>query len=248
MPYLTTADTAAAGIFAQLQRARGLVLASAGNTFSEAEVAANQMELDAIVEGIDSLGQAEFAGRRLLDGSTSFTTSGVNASEIQDVKVLKKSVADDLAVDIQVTQQASQATDSYDNSVPLAGDATLLVSGSRGTTTFTLSTGASTQDIVDVFNAASHLTGVTAEVNGTTVDLTSPEYGSAATIEIETLQGTFVTTEGNSAQGTDAVATVNGQQLTADGTKAARRHVWGRFDHSVGSRCERNVNFLHGVR
>ena len=216
---LNTADTAASGIFAQLHRARGLVLASAGNTLSEAEVAANQLELDAILEGIDRLGQAEFSGRRLLDGSTSFATSGVNTSEIQGVKVLKKSTAGDLSIDIKVTQQAAQATDSYDNSAPLASDATLLVTGSRGTTTLTLSTGASTQDLVDVFNAASYLTGVTAEVNGTTVDLTSTEYGSAATIEIEALEGTFVTTEGNSTEGTDAVATVNGQQVTANGTK-----------------------------
>ncbi len=224
---LSTADTAVSGILSQLQTARGLVLASAGNTWSQAEVAANQMELNSILESIDRLGQAEFGGRRLLDGSTSFATSGVNTAEIQNVRVLKKSVADDISVDVNVTQQAAQATDSYDNSTPLASDTVLVITGSRGTTTLTLTAGASTQDIVDQFNAAAHLTGIAAAVNGSNVDLTSTEYGTDATIEIEPVEGSFVTTAGNSAAGTDAIATVNGQQVTGDGNELNVAAPWG---------------------
>lgn len=215
---LSTADGAALQVLTDLQSARALALASADGTLSASQVAANQLQIDSLLQGIDNLSKTEFSGRRLLDGTSSFRTSGVDTSEILDVDVLSKQTADDVTVAIEVTQQATQATDTYDNSTPLAADATLIVDGVRGSATFTLSSGATTQDIVDAFNSATYLTGISATVNGTDVELTSADYGSNATIEIEATTGTFNTASGNSAQGTDAVATINGQQYTGDGT------------------------------
>lgn len=215
---LNTADAAATEIVSQLQSARTLALEAVGGALSEAEVAANQIEIDSILQSIDSQARTEFAGRRLLDGSSGFRTSGYDPAEILDVDVLSKRTGDSVAVDVNVTVQAAQAIDTYDNSVALAADATLIVEGSRGSAVVSLSTGASTQDITDAFNAVSELTGITAAVNGTDVDFTSVEYGSDAVINIDVTDGTFATDGGNSAQGTDAVATVNGTQVTGDGT------------------------------
>ena len=200
---LSTADSAASEILGQLQVARGLALAAADNTLSDAEVAANQLQLDAIIEGVDKVARVEFSSRRLLDGSASFSTTNVDTADIRDVKVLKKTSADDVSVDVTVLQQATQASDSYDNSTPIASDVTLSVAGSRGATTVTLDAGASTQDISDAINDVAYLTGVTATVDGTTVEFDSTGYGSDATIDIDTIEGTFATTAGDRVEGTD---------------------------------------------
>ena len=214
---LSTADAAMSEITSQLQQARSLALEVAGGTLSSAEIAANQVELDSILRGIDTLSRTEFNGKRLLDGSSGFRAIGVDSSEIVDVDVLDKQTSSDVAIDINVTSLATQATDTYSGGA-LAADTTLIVEGSRGVTTISLSSGATLDDIADAFNAVSHLTGITAAVDGSDVDLTSSEYGSDAMIEIEATQGTFATTSGGSTTGTDAEATINGVAYTGDGT------------------------------
>ena len=124
-------------------------------------------------------------------------------------------------VAIDVIQQAAKASDTYNNATPLASDATLVVNGSRSAATVTLSAGATTQQIVDAFNDVTYLTGVRHAVNGTTVDFSSTEYGSDATINIQATTGAFATAQGNGVEGTDAIANVNGQQVVADGTTLA---------------------------
>jgi flagellin len=215
---LNTADSAAKSMLDQLQVARGLALSAADGTLTDDEIAASQLSLDTIIDSIDGFARTEFASRRLLDGSASFFVSGVDTSEIRDVDVLRKDTDGEATVAIEVVQQAAKASDSYNNSTPLAADATLLVNGSRGAATITLIAGATTQEIVDAFNDVAYLTGVSAGVNGTTVEFSSTEYGSDATIDIQPTAGNFVTAQGNNAQGTDAVAEVNGQQVVADGT------------------------------
>lgn len=215
---LDTADAAASEILTQLQSARGLVLEAAGGTLSDAEIAGVQVEIDSILTSIGSLAQTSYGGRRLLDGSSGFRVTGTDSAEIVDVDVLNKTTASDVIVSINVTSQATQATDTYDNAVPLAEDTTLIVTGSRGSTTLTLSAGAGTADIADAFNSVSALTGVEAAADGSDVDLTSIDYGSEAVIQIEVTEGTFVTNEGNQSQGTDVEATVDGQSLTGEGT------------------------------
>jgi flagellin len=215
---LSTADSAAKSMLNQLQVARGLALSAADGTLTDDEIAANQLSLDTIIDSIDSFSRTQFTSRRLLDGSAGFFVSGVDTADIRGVQVHKKNTAGDATVAIEVVQQAAQASDSYDNSTPLATSATLVVNGSRGAATITLAAGATTQQIVDAFNDVTYLTGVSASVNGTTVEFSSTEYGSDATIDIQATSGTFVTAEGNSAQGTDAIAEVNGQQVVGRGT------------------------------
>jgi flagellin len=214
---LSTADAAAGDILTQLQAARALALEAADSGISAEDLAAKQLELDSILDSVAQSSRVEFGGRRLLDGTSSFATSGVDTSEIKGVTITKKRSADDIAIVVQVTQQALQATDTYDNATPLAADATITLTGSRGSSTITLGAGSSTQAIVDAVNAETYLTGITAAVDGTDVDFTSTEYGSAATIEIEVIDGTFTTAGGNSVAGTDALATVNGISVTGDG-------------------------------
>ncbi len=215
---LSTAEATASEIVTQLQEARSKILEAADGSLSQADIAGNQVEVDQILDAVDVLTHTEFDGRRLLDGSQGFRTTGVDTSEILDVDVLDKQTTEDVSVSIEITQQATQATDSY-TSGTLGQDTTLVVTGPRGTATISLSNGDDTQTIADAFNAATYLTGVTAtRVDANQVDFATLDYGSAAELTIEATEGTFNTTNGGSAQGTDAVATINGQQVTGDGT------------------------------
>lgn len=214
---VSTADSAASQIVSQLGDARDLILEAAGGTLSSSEIAANQDQLDDILDSIDSLAGTEFNGRRLLDGSSGFRVSGVDTSAINDVDVIDKNTADDVTVDIEVTTQAQQATDSFTDGT-LGEDVTLSVEGPDGTTTISLSDGDTTQDIADAFNGVSELTGIEAErINGNQVDFNTIDFGSDAVIDIEATEGTFNTTAGGRTTGVDAVATINGQQVTGDG-------------------------------
>lgn len=213
---LSTADSTAGEILTQLQEARTLIFASADGTLSADELAANQIQVDQILDAVDKAAGVEFGSRRLLDGSSGFRTSGVDNTKLLDVDVLDKPTADDVTVNVDVTTQATQQTDRYSDG-GLNSDTTLIVEGPDGSTTIQLSDNADTQDIADAFNAATYLTGVTAvRIDSNTVDFTTVDYGSNATITIDVTAGSFDTTTTQS--GTDAVATINGQQVTADGT------------------------------
>ncbi|NOX53294.1 MAG: hypothetical protein GXP27_02425 [Planctomycetes bacterium] len=215
---LSTADSTANQILSNLQEARSLALEAAGGTLSASDVAANQVEIDSLLRAIDSLARTEFNGQRLLDGSSGFRVSGYDSSEILDVDVLDKQTADDVSVSINVTTQATQAHEEY-NGGSLTQDTTVVVTGPDGTATVSLSSGATTDDIAEAFNAVTYLTGITAtRVDSTTVEFDTVDYGSDATITMEVTQGSFSLDPTASSDGTDAVATINGQTVTADGT------------------------------
>jgi len=216
---LGTADKAASEIVSQLQSARSLVLQAAGGTLSSSEVAANQIEVDTILKSINSLAQTEFGGQQLLTGASGYLVSGTDNTTTLDVDVLSKSSSGDVTVDINVTTTATQATNDYQNGA-LGSDTTLIVTGSTGATTISLSSGATTDDITAAFNAVTHLTGISAtKVDANEVDFASVEYGTDESITVEATQGTFALTTSGTTTGTDAIATINGQSYTGSGSK-----------------------------
>lgn len=213
---LNTADTAASNIVSQLEEARTLALEVAGGTLDSSEIAANQNEIDTILDGINRLSKTDFNSQRLLDGSSGFRVSGVNSAQIKDVEVFSKATTSDVSVAMTVTTTALQGALDYDDGA-LAAAATLEINGPKGTATIELANGATTQEITDAFNAVSHLTGVTAtRVDALDIDFKTTAYGSGATFEINALAGAFATT--GTGTGRDAVATINGTSVTADGT------------------------------
>ena len=214
---VSTADSSIGQIVDQLQEARTLILQSAGGGQTAAEVAANQIEVDVIINNINSLSQVEFGGKRLLDGSSSFRAQGVDTTEYSSVNVLSKTTADDVTVNVEVTTQATQATDTFSGTI--AADTTFTIEGPEGSAVVSLSNGATDADITTAINSVAYLTGVDAVENGGNVDLATGDYGTAAEITITVSEGAFTTDVGNSADGTDAVATINGESVTGDGTK-----------------------------
>lgn len=213
-----TAANTAGQIVSQLTQAQTLASAVASGTLSSAQVGADQTQLDQIVNTITSLAGTSFNGTRLLDGSSSYQTVGVNSSQIANVQVLDRQTTSNVAVNVNVTSQATQATNSYSGGT-LAAAATVNVTGPSGTAAVSLASGSSTSAIAAAFNSASYLTGVNATaIDANNVSFNSFNYGSAAKISFSTTTGTFNPTTVGTTAGTDAQATINGQALTGNGT------------------------------
>ena len=215
---MNTADSAAAEVIAQLNAARTLALDAASGSLSHADVVANQIEVDHILNSINETAKVSFGDKRMLDGSASYRATGVDNSKIKDVDILGKASDDAVTLSINVTSTAQQATDSYTGGT-LMSDTTIQITGPEGAAAVTMSSGSTTTDIATAINAATYLTGINATmVDGTQVDFATNDYGSDASISIVATEGTFATTAGTTVTGTDAEATINGQTVTADGT------------------------------
>jgi flagellin len=105
----------------------------------------------------------------------------------------------------------------------LAQDAVFELAGKNGREVFSFQAGATITQIQTAVNALSDSTGVSAAINGTTLELTSTEYGSKSLVEValvsEAPGGTINAAIGNLTRqiGSDVVATINGIQATGDG-------------------------------
>jgi flagellin-like hook-associated protein FlgL len=232
---LGTADKAAGEIITQLQAARDLIVASAvGGTPAE-DIAANQIQVDSIINGIDTLSKTEFAGQQLLSGASSYRTSNLDTAEFVDVDILSKSTNSDVTINVTVDSQSSKATNSYtDGQIHDHDDdgTTIQVTGNLGTTTVDLFNHDETQDIADAFNAVSHLTGVVAtRIDDDQVDFASEDYGADQTIELVTTLGDFDFTTSGPISGTDLAGTINGESFAS--TDPVVRYTSGDLTISV---------------
>jgi Flagellin hook IN motif len=104
----------------------------------------------------------------------------------------------------------------------ISASATITVTGKDGAASFTLAQHDDLDDVAEEINQQSHKTGVTAQVSGNNLVLETVDYGTAATIEVDVNSGTFNLSGGNgdrTAQGVDAIATINDETLTGDGNR-----------------------------
>lgn len=95
--------------------------------------------------------------------------------------------------------------------------ASLAITGPAGSVSVSVAGGEPLTDIADQLNAYSHETGVIAQVTGNDLRLTTVSYGCKATLAIVVDQGTFHVSGGNgngTAQGTDAIAEINGRLIS----------------------------------
>jgi flagellin len=106
----------------------------------------------------------------------------------------------------------------------LTQDAVFELSGLSGSEVFTIGAGTSITDLAAAINLQKDATGVQATVSGTTLQLTSTAYGTAAFVDIkpvtEASGGTITAAVGQGGTrntGTDVVATVNGITANGDG-------------------------------
>lgn len=169
-----------------LTELQGLVTATASRAgLSASEKAANQLQVDSILQTIDRIASAtSFQGQKLLNGSYDYKVSSV-ASGVTDYKINgAKFNGDNLNVDVLVTQSAQQGglfLSFGGTQIDLGGpnsSFTIEIGGALGNRELTFSSGTSLASIVDAINSFKDVTGVEAKTSGTGIKLFSTDYGS----------------------------------------------------------------------
>jgi flagellin len=225
-----TAEGSLDEINTQLLNIQGLIDTAANSGGMTAnEVTANQMQIDEALSSIDRIAStSEFNGKKLLDGTLGYGTSGITAADIASGSIqvnqavfngASKSVAYD--VDSTTAAQGELQIVTADRALITAG--TIRVQGNLGTADVTVTAAMSQANLIAAVNAVTAQTGVTAAADGTTAtttDFTSTDasgtatYGTSKFVRITPLSATvFTTSDANagtdptSSAGTDA--TVN---------------------------------------
>ncbi len=199
------------------------------------EVAANQLQIDSILDTINRIaGSTEFGGKKLLNGSLDYTTSGVTtgptASSLTNLQVNSARIPNGgyRTVVVEISAAAQTAQLLYSGSATGAGATTIEITGQLGTELLTFGSGTTAANVAAAVNNSTALTGISASVSGTgantTIKFNSTEYGSDAFVSVEAVSGTFAVTGGDSStqdSGVDATVLVNGAQATTQGLDAS---------------------------
>ncbi len=198
--------------------------ASSGGLTDE-EVAANQKQVDTILSSIDRIaGNTQFSGKKLLDGSLDYTTSGVAASAFTSVQVNAARLGGTTkAVQVEVTNSAETARITHNSAGSgLNGNTTIRVTGNKGSETLTFVDKAKISAVKAAVNAVTSVTGVSATIVSSALSLDSVGYGSNAFVSVEAVDGTF-TVSAASDVGLDPTVLVNGENAETDGLTVSLR-------------------------
>lgn len=225
---IATTEGALNEVNALLKDIQALIVEAANSgAFSPEETDANQLQIDSAIESIGRIANVTtFAGRKLLDGSLDYITSGINSTLLADVSVLgaKFGSRDFIPVEVQVSQSAQKAQLAFNGTIPLTSAVTINLQGPEGIVPLSFPASATSNDMVDMINAQTDATGVTATSSGTAVLFQSGEYGSQEFIRVEPLHGSapfqVMDRDGGikaRAIGRDALGTVNGYSTIGDG-------------------------------
>lgn len=210
-----------------------LVEAANKGAFSDDEIAANQLQIDAAIDSITRIANTTtFAGKKLLNGELDYVLSGVNASQLDAVSVLGASFGsfDFVPVKITVGLSAQKAELSFAGPGISTTSVSVDIRGNDGVITLTFPASTTTVDMAAAINQQVDATGVIASAVGiggsAGMSVMSLEYGSGAFVSLEEIgtTGLFDVTDRsnvtlNRTIGRDAQATVNGITANADGLK-----------------------------
>jgi flagellin len=230
---LNTADGALGEISTMLVQVQSLNN-QAANTGAESpqEIAANQLQVDSILNSINRISNTtQFNGVNLLDGSLDYSTSNTNTADLANIQINAANLPDNGAVNVtvQVTGSAKTGQVTYAASGIAAVPTTIEVAGNTGTEQLSFAASAHNSAIAVAINQVKASTGVSATVlsNGQ-LQLNSTAYGSKDFVSVKTLSGAFTNAKNF---GGDAQVMINGNQANVDGTTASLRT--GNLDISL---------------
>ncbi len=235
---IATTEGALNEVASLLTDIQGLIVEAANDgAMSSDEIMANQLQIDSAIESITRIANTtSFAGRKLLDGSLDYITSGVQASAVATLQVHGVQFGNRPYVPVQmvVTQSAQKAELQYrPGTSTIASNISIELRGSKGTTTVTLVAGSSLEDVLTAVNSVSESCGVEAAyINSATpssgICFRSTGYGSDQLVQVTELAGgsSFVlqNTAGAVAKndyGQDAVAIINGARAVGRGLEVS---------------------------
>lgn len=236
---IATTESALGEINTLLVSIKSLTIEAANTgAFSPEEIEANQLQINSAIESITRISNTtSFAGLKLLNGSLDYITSGVNTSEITNVRINSVNFGTDRVKPVNVEVLNSAETAQLFISGNTAGAAgsflssvTFEVQGLQGVQVFTFASGTTLSAAVAALNATKDATGVSASLidaadQTSGMVLTSTQYGSNAFVSVRKLDdGAFLQTfdrrNGNNITrdtGEDVLALVNGNLALGDG-------------------------------
>ncbi len=235
---LATAEGALQEVNALLLDLQGLVVESANQAgLTDAEVAANQLQIDSILQSIDRIANnTTFAGRKLLNGDFAYQLSGVPAAAFTTVSLfslhLPQGATRSLTVDVTQSAQTARLDFVGSNSggVSTTSASTIQIRGNFGADTISFGSGTTLAEIQAAINSITAQTGVQATVSTASVGgvasalvLRSTTYGSNAFVSVEAIDGQFLSTAAGAArrdEGVDVGLLVNGQRAAGNGLEA----------------------------
>ncbi len=232
---ISTAEGALNEASALLLDLQSLVLAAANEAgLTDAEVAANQLQIDSVLDSLDRIANTtSFAGQKLLDGSRAYLTSGIPPTALDSVQLFAARVPHmgSRTVTVKVTQSAQTARISFlgaSGSPATTSATTVELRGMLGVDLLSFASGTTLAEIRTAINASTAVTGVSAIVSSTGVAsalvLDSTELGSDAFVSVSPISGNFVSAGNNNSvirdTGVDAGVLIDGQNTSVKGVRA----------------------------
>ncbi len=209
-----------------LTELQGLVGQSANSGgLSSEELAANQLQVDSILQTINRIAQSTaFQGTKLLNGNYDYSTSSVGTSAVKNLQVNSTRIPDgsSVSVVVQVVTSAQTGQLTYTGGAVAGATVTLEIAGSSGTEQLSFASGTSVSSIATAINGVKSQTGVSATVTGGNLQVNSTAFGSQQFVGLRALTGTFNITS-TKDYGADANVTVNGSTAQTDGLKVQYR-------------------------
>ncbi len=235
---ISTAEGALNEISSLLLDMRALINHSANSgAIGEEELAADQLQVDSLIEAIDRIANTtQFGGEKLVNGNFAYTLSGVAASAITNVTVFGARVPENASTNVvvQVTNSAETARVIFAGA-STTNNLTIEVSGSLGTEVLSLASSSPAASVATAINKVAYATGVSATVSGvgaaTRILLDSRDYGDDAFVSVKPIDGSIALhgggtlTPGNLLKdnGEDTGVLINGQTANVNGLRASIR-------------------------
>jgi len=223
----------------------------AANTagLSSEEVAANQLQIDTVLDSINRIANSsEFNGKKLLNGELDYTTSGVTTgstgSSVTHLQINSARIPEggSRSVTIQMTQSALTAQLVRSGAATGSGVTTLQIGGKYGTELLSFASATAASAVVAAVNQSKALTGVSAALSGAgstaAIKFNSVDYGSDAFVSVEAVSGTFTVTGGSSSTkdyGQDAGVQINGTSAVTKGLDVSLRTAALSVDMTLSS-------------
>ena len=224
---INTAEGALSEVSALLREMQALTNEAANSgALSSEEITANQLQVDSILNSVNRIANTtQFNGKKLLNGSLDYTTSGVSTTNFANVRINAARLPDNAAVNVvvAVTQSAQTATLGYTGgALSATNNVTLEVAGNKGAEQLSFQGGTTIAEMVTAINNVKNATGVSANASGADLGLRSTAFGSTQYVSLSTISGAFVPTA-TSDFGRDAAVTINGAAAQADGLSLSYR-------------------------
>jgi flagellin len=225
-----TAEGGLAEVSSLLQELQSLVTEAANSGgLSAEEIDANQQQVDSILNTINRLANnVQFNGKKLLDGSLAYTTSGISDTQFDNVRINSARLSEgaELNVVVNVVASGQLAAIDYSLTGTLSAPVTIEVAGVNGTEQISFASGTSLSGIQAAVNNLSDATGVSASIasGGGTLSFNSTAFGSSQYVTVRAISGSFTTSSSSGTEyGTDAAVTINGNAAEVDGISVKLR-------------------------